>query len=92
VGLFFIDEHPDTDYDWLAHFMPLPRPERRLLTDKTAMERLGLSRSAFYRYLQKKAISEPVGKIAKNRRGWTDQDIDVAKSELSEAKRRGEVD
>jgi predicted DNA-binding transcriptional regulator AlpA len=72
--------------------MPLPRPERRLYTDKTVMERLGLSRSAFYRYLQKKAISEPVGRIAKNRRGWTDQDIEVAKSELNEAKRSGEVD
>jgi predicted DNA-binding transcriptional regulator AlpA len=48
------------------------------------MARLGLSRSAFYRYLQEKTISVPVGKIAKNRRGWTDQDIEVAKSEVNE--------
>jgi predicted DNA-binding transcriptional regulator AlpA len=72
--------------------MPPQRPERRLYTDKTAIERLGLSRSVFYRYLQKSAISQPVGKIAKNRRGWTDQDIEVAKSELNEAKERGEID
>ena len=72
--------------------MPTYRPERRLYTDKTVMERLGLSRSAFYRYLQKNAISQPVGKIAKNRRGWTDQDIEVAKSELMRAQGRGEVD
>ena len=72
--------------------MPPQRPERRLYTDKTAIERLGLSRSVFYRYLQKGAISQPVGKIAKNRRGWTDQDIEVAKSELNEAKGRGEID
>lgn len=91
VGLFLIDSAKDTDYDGFQNMPPL-RPERRLLTDKTAMERLGLSRSAFYRYLQKRAISQPVGKIAKNRRGWTDQDIEVAKSELGEAKRRGELD
>jgi len=66
--------------------MPPQRPDRRLYTDKTAMDRLGLSRSAFYRYLQRKAISEPIGKIAKNRRGWTDQDIEVAKTELTQAK------
>ena len=64
--------------------MSSTRSERRLYTDKTAMARLGLSRSAFYRYLQEKTISVPVGKIAKNRRGWTDQDIEVAKSEVNE--------
>jgi len=64
--------------------MPSLRSDRRLLTDKTVMDRLGLSRSAFYRYLQSKTITEPVGKIAKNRRGWTDQDIEVAKTELNE--------
>ena len=72
--------------------MPLLRPERRLFTDKTAMERLGLSRSAFYRYLQRSTIGQPLGKIAKNRRGWTDQDIEVAKAELNEAKSQGKVD
>jgi len=63
--------------------MASTRSERRLYTDKTAMDRLGLSRSAFYRYLQENTISQPVGKIAKNRRGWTDQDIEVAKSEVN---------
>jgi predicted DNA-binding transcriptional regulator AlpA len=62
------------------------RPDRRLYGDKTVMERLGLSRSAFYRYLQKQTITPPIGKIGKNRRGWTDQDIELAKSELSRAK------
>ena len=62
------------------------RLERRLYTDRTAMERLGLSRSAFYRYLQKKVISIPIGKIGKTRRGWTDQDIELARAELSEVK------
>jgi predicted DNA-binding transcriptional regulator AlpA len=91
VGLFFIDCLRDTVYDGFQ-IMPPARAERRLLTDVTARERLGLSRSAFYRYLQNGAISEPVGKIAKNRRGWTDQDIEVAKSELNEAKGRAEID
>lgn len=66
--------------------MPLKRINRGLYSDKTVMERLGLSRSAFYRYLQRGAITQPVGKLAKNRRGWTAQDIEVAKLELVQAK------
>lgn len=66
------------------------RFERRLYGDKTAMERLGLSRSAFYRYLRKRTIGQPIGRIAKNRRGWTDQDIELAKSELSQAKEKND--
>ena len=68
--------------------MMTQRLDRRLYGDRTAMERLGLSRSAFYRYLQKRAISQPIGRIAKNRRGWTDQDIELAKSELNQVKER----
>ena len=68
--------------------MVTQRLDRRLYGDRTAMERLGLSRSAFYRYLQKRAISQPVGKIGKNRRGWTDQDIELAKSELGQVKEK----
>jgi hypothetical protein len=45
-----------------------------------------LSRSAFYRYLQRGVITQPVGKVAKNRRGWTEQDIEVAKLELWQGK------
>jgi predicted DNA-binding transcriptional regulator AlpA len=64
------------------------RLEHRLYSDRTVMERLGVSRSAFYRYLQKQTISQPIGRIGKNRRGWTDQDIEVAKSELKGQKDR----
>lgn len=66
--------------------MPLERISRGLYNDKTVIERLGLSRSAFYRYLQRGTITQPVGKLGKNRRGWTAQDIEVAKAELAQAK------
>jgi predicted DNA-binding transcriptional regulator AlpA len=62
------------------------RVGRQLYTDRMVMDRLGLSRSAFYRYLQRGVITQPVGKVAKNRRGWTEQDIEVAKLELWQGK------
>ena len=66
--------------------MQLERVSRGLYNDKTVMERLGLSRSAFYRYLQRGTITPPVGRLGKNRRGWTAQDIEVARVELAGVK------
>ncbi|MDQ1468932.1 MAG: hypothetical protein QOJ99_412 [Bryobacterales bacterium] len=66
------------------------RSTRQLLTDRTVMERLGLSRSAFYRYMQRGVLSPPVGRIGKNRRGWTEQDITLAKMEFAERKERSQ--
>lgn len=64
------------------------RSVRQFFNDKSVMDRLGLSRSAFYRYLQKGVLTPPIGRIAKNRRGWTEQDVAVAKMELAQAKER----
>ena len=64
------------------------RSVRQLFDDKAVMERLGLSRSAFYRYLQRGVLSPPVARIAKNRRGWTEQDVAVARQELAVVKER----
>jgi predicted DNA-binding transcriptional regulator AlpA len=91
VGLFLLVSALETIYNRIGNMSP-QHTGRRLYTDKTVMERLALSRSAFYRYLQKNLISQPIGKVAKNRRGWTDQDIEVAKNELLKAKGRGEFD
>jgi predicted DNA-binding transcriptional regulator AlpA len=66
----------------------MKRSVRQLLNDRSVMDRLGLSRSAFYRYLQRGVLSPPIGKIGKNRRGWTEQDIVVAKMELAEVKEK----
>ena len=66
----------------------MKRSVRQLLNDRSVMDRLGLSRSAFYRYLQRGVLSPPIGKIAKNRRGWTEQDIVVAKMELAQVKEK----
>ena len=47
---------------------------------------LGVSRSTFYRLLEKGVITPPIAKIGKNRRGWTLADIDLAKQEIEGAK------
>ena len=66
----------------------MERSARQLLNDRSVMDRLGLSRSAFYRYLQRGVLSPPIGRIGKNRRGWTEQDVVVAKMELAEVKEK----
>jgi predicted DNA-binding transcriptional regulator AlpA len=62
--------------------------ENRFLTDKSVQERLGLSRSAFYRYLQSGVLAAPLRLIGKNRRGWTEQEVALAKLELDQNRRR----
>jgi predicted DNA-binding transcriptional regulator AlpA len=66
------------------------RSARQLLTDRTVMERLGVSRSAFYRYMQRGVLSPPIARLGKNRRGWTEQDIVLAKIELVEGKEKSQ--
>ena len=61
---------------------------RQLLADSTVYPLLGVSRATFYRLLEKGIISEPVTMIAKNRRGWTMADVEVAKQELKDMRER----
>jgi len=63
--------------------------QRGYLTDKAVQDRLRLSRSAFYRYLQSGVLTPPVGRLGKNRRGWTEQDIALARVELQSSKAKG---
>ena len=60
-----------------------------LLPDSRVYAALGVSRSTFYRLLEKGVITPPVAQIGKNRRGWTLADISLAKQEIEGAKERG---
>jgi predicted DNA-binding transcriptional regulator AlpA len=54
----------------------------RFLSDQVAISRLGISRRTFYRYLKEGVIEPPPGKVGKNRRGWTDGDIQLAADQM----------
>ena len=57
-----------------------------LLPDSRVYTMLGVSRSTFYRLLEKGVITPPLAKLGKNRRGWTLADIGLAKQEIEGAK------
>ena len=61
---------------------------KRQISDAAAVRILGISRRTFYRYLQSGAIMPPVGKLAKNRRGWTMPEIEVVRTQIEEKKQR----
>jgi predicted DNA-binding transcriptional regulator AlpA len=58
------------------------------LPDSAVYPQLGISRATFYRFLDKGVLTRPVARIAKNRRGWTMADLEVAKQELKQWKER----
>lgn len=58
------------------------REESYLLPDRNVYDTLGISRSTFYRLLEKGIISAPIGKLGKNRRGWSPVDINLARQEF----------
>ena len=68
--------------------MPRDTTRRHLLPDSRVYSTLGISRSTFYRLLEKGVITAPVTKIGKNRRGWTLADIDLAKQEILAGKEK----
>jgi predicted DNA-binding transcriptional regulator AlpA len=59
-----------------------------LLPDERVYSSLGVSRSTFYRLIEKGVISVPPGRIGKNRRGWTLADIELARQEIVAVKER----
>ena len=67
--------------------MPAIRDGRsHLLPDSRVYSALGVSRSTFYRLLEKGVLTPPVATIGKNRRGWTLADISFAKQEMQAVK------
>ena len=66
--------------------MPRENGRGHLLPDSMVYTVLRVSRSTFYRLLEKGVITSPVAKIGKNRRGWTLADIGLAKQEIESVK------
>ena len=54
----------------------------RYLPDGVAFSHLGISRRTFYRYLKDGTIEPPPGRLGKNRRGWTQGDIELAADQI----------
>jgi len=55
--------------------------------DPAVVAALGISRATFYRRLQDGTISQPVGKVGKNRRLWSEAEIALARQELQRSQR-----
>jgi hypothetical protein len=59
-------------------------PQKRyLLSDSAACRELGISVRTLQRHLLCGKIQPPVGKLAKNRRGWTRAEIDMLREQLA---------
>ncbi|MCC6861515.1 MAG: MerR family transcriptional regulator [Bryobacterales bacterium] len=60
-------------------------PKPAGLSDNAVAILLGVSRRTLNRWLEKGKLSPPEGRLAKNRRLWTLQDVDYARIQLEEA-------
>jgi hypothetical protein len=56
---------------------------RYLLSDLVVCRELGISQRTLQRHLLLGKIQAPVGKIAKNRRGWSRAEIDYLRERLA---------
>lgn len=56
---------------------------RYLLSDATACRQLGMSQRTLQRHLQSGKIQAPVGKLAKNRRGWSRAELELLREQLA---------
>jgi DNA-binding transcriptional MerR regulator len=61
----------------------VPKPDG--LTDHAVAILLGVSRRTLNRWLEQGKLSPPEGRLAKNRRLWTMQDLEYARIQLEEA-------
>jgi hypothetical protein len=59
------------------------------MPDASALKLLGVSRRTFYRRLAHGVLTEPNARLAKNRRGWTLSDLELARQQLSDYQRKG---
>jgi predicted site-specific integrase-resolvase len=63
----------------------IPDPQKRyLLSDATACRELGISQRTLQRHLLYGKIQAPVGKLAKNRRGWSRAEIELLREQLAD--------
>jgi len=56
---------------------------RYLLSDVVVCRELGISQRTLQRHLLAGKIQAPVGKIAKNRRGWSRAEIDYLREQIA---------
>jgi predicted DNA-binding transcriptional regulator AlpA len=66
--------------------------DSRYMGDNVVMQLLGIRRTKFYRLLQEGSITPPAGRLAKNRRGWTLADVELAKQEIQEIEKRNHAE
>jgi hypothetical protein len=59
--------------------------KRYLLPDSVACRELGISVRTLQRHLLSGKVQPPVGRLAKNRRGWTRAEIDLLHEQLAGA-------
>jgi predicted DNA-binding transcriptional regulator AlpA len=58
------------------------------MPDASVLKLLGVSRRTFYRRLADGVLTEPNARLAKNRRGWTLSDLELARQQLSDHQRK----
>ena len=57
--------------------------KRYLLPDTTVCRELGISVRTLQRHILRGKIQPPVGKLAKNRRGWSRAEINLLREQLA---------
>lgn len=80
VSLFFIDRR----YQIFYTIRVRQETPRHLLSDISLCRELAISQRTLQRKLREKRIDPPVGKLGKNRRGWTTAEIAVAQEQLTQ--------
>jgi predicted site-specific integrase-resolvase len=58
-------------------------PTRNLLPDTSVCRELDISQRTLQRHLREGKIDAPIGKLGKNRRGWTRPEIELIREQLA---------
>jgi predicted site-specific integrase-resolvase len=58
-------------------------PNRNLLPDSSVCRALDISQRTLQRHLREGKIDAPIGKLGKNRRGWTRPEIELIREQLA---------
>lgn len=63
---------------------------RTLLPDSSVCRELDISQRTLQRHLRDGKIDPPIGKLGKNRRGWTRSEIELIREQLAQVVQREE--
>jgi predicted site-specific integrase-resolvase len=63
-------------------------PNRNLLPDSSVCRELDISQRTLQRHLREGRIDAPMGKLGKNRRGWTRPEIELIREQLAQREKR----